>query len=169
VLDDGRLTDGQGRLVNFKNTVIIMTSNIGSHLLLDSLKATGQVSDTVREDVLTLLRSKYRPEILNRIDEIVVFDPLDKSLLGKIAVTCLDEVKDRLTKKKINLEWTDALIAHLNEQEYDPSQGARGMKSFIKKSVESEIATAIVHNHEAKTFKIDIEDGKVKIHPVGDI
>lgn len=169
VLDDGRLTDGQGRLVNFKNTVIIMTSNIGSHLLLDSLKATGQVSDAVRENVLALLRSKYRPEILNRIDEIVVFDPLDKSLLGKIAVTCLDEVKARLAKKKISLEWTDALITHLNDQEYDPSQGARGMKSFIKKSVESEIATAIVHNHEAKTFKIDIEDGKVKIHPVADI
>ena len=168
VLDDGRLTDGQGQVVNFKNTIIIMTSNIGSHLLLDALSTTGEVSETVRSQVVSLLKAKYRPEILNRIDDIVVFDPLTKDLLGKIAVTCLEEVKDRLKKKKIKLEWTDNLIDYLNDQEYDPSQGARGMKSFVKKNVETDIAGAIVRNHDASGFKIDVIEGEVKIQPMDD-
>ncbi len=168
VLDDGRLTDGQGRVVNFKNTIIIMTSNIGSHLLLDALTASGTVSQEVRDKVVDLLRAKYRPEILNRIDEIVVFDPLDSDLLSKIAVSCLQEVKDRLAKKKIELEWTEDLITHINSQEYDPSQGARGMKSYVKKYIETEIASAIVHNHDAKAFKIDVAESTVKIHPLED-
>ena len=168
VLDDGRLTDGQGRIVNFKNTVIIMTSNIGSHLLLDSLNATGEVSDPVREQVITLLRAKYRPEILNRIDDIVVFDPLSKDLLGKIAVTCLEEVKARLKKKKIEISWTQDLIAHLNSQAYDPAQGARGMKAYVKKNVETHIASAIVKNHDKVKFSIDINDGEVKIDALED-
>ena len=166
VLDDGRLTDGQGRVVNFKNTIIIMTSNIGSHLLLEALSSTGEVSSAVREQVITLLRAKYRPEILNRIDEIVVFNPLSKDLLGKIAITCLEEVRDRLSKKKIKIEWTDQLIQYLNSQQYDPSQGARGMKSFVKKHVETDIASAIVHNHDVSSFKIDVVDDKVQIQPV---
>ena len=166
VLDDGRLTDGQGRVVNFKNTIIIMTSNIGSHLLLEALSSTGEVSNAVREQVITLLRAKYRPEILNRIDEIVVFNPLSKDLLGKIAITCLEEVRDRLSKKKIKIEWTDQLIQYLNSQQYDPSQGARGMKSFVKKHVETDIASAIVHNHDVSSFKIDVVDDKVQIQPV---
>ena len=166
VLDDGRLTDGQGRVVNFKNTIIIMTSNIGSHLLLEALTSTGEVSDSVRENVITLLRAKYRPEILNRIDEIVVFNPLSKDLLGKIAITCLEEVRDRLSKKKIKIEWTDQLIQYLNSQQYDPSQGARGMKAFVKKNVETDIASAIVHNHDVSSFKIDVVDDKVQIQPV---
>ena len=166
VLDDGRLTDGQGRVVNFKNTIIIMTSNIGSHLLLEALSSTGEVSDSVREQVITLLRAKYRPEILNRIDEIVVFNPLSRDLLGKIAVTCLEEVRDRLAKKKIKIEWTDELIQYLNSQQYDPSQGARGMKSFVKKHVETDIAGAIVRHHDVANFKIDVIDGEVKIEPL---
>ena len=166
VLDDGRLTDGQGRVVNFKNTIIIMTSNIGSHLLLEALSSTGEVSEEVREQVVTLLKAKYRPEILNRIDEIVVFNPLSKDLLGKIAVTCLEEVRDRLAKKKIKIEWTDELIEYLNSQQYDPSQGARGMKSFVKKHVETDIAGAIVRHHDITNFKIDVADGKVQIQPV---
>ena len=169
VLDDGRLTDGQGRMVNFKNTIIIMTSNIGSHLLLEALTSTGEVSDAVRENVITLLRAKYRPEILNRIDEIVVFNPLSKDLLGKIAITCLEEVRDRLSKKKIKIEWTDQLIQYLNSQQYDPSQGARGMKAFVKKHVETDIASAIVHNHDVSSFKIDVVDDKVQIQPVENI
>ena len=168
VLDDGRLTDGQGRMVNFKNTIIIMTSNIGSHLLLNALSTTGKVSGAVRDQVSALLRSKYRPEILNRIDEVVIFDPLGKDLLRKIAVTCLEEVKNRLAKKKIKLEWTDALIEYLNDQEYDPSQGARGMKAFVKKNVETDIAGAIVRHHDVTGFQIDVVDGEVKIHPLQD-
>jgi ATP-dependent Clp protease ATP-binding subunit ClpB len=168
VLDDGRLTDGQGRVVNFKNTIIIMTSNIGSHLLLEELSSTGGVSQAVRDQVISLLRAKYRPEILNRIDDIAVFDPLTKDLLGKIAVTCLEEVKDRLAKKRIKLEWTESLIDHLNMQEYDPSQGARGMKAFVKKHIETDIAGAIVRNHDAAGFKIDVVDSEVKIQPMSD-
>ena len=168
VLDDGRLTDGQGRVVNFKNTVIVMTSNIGSHLLLEALSSTGEVSPAVRDQVISLLKAKYRPEILNRIDDIVVFDPLTKDLLGKIAVTCLEEVKDRLSKKKINLAWSENLITYLNNQEYDPAQGARGMKAFVKKNIETDIAGAIVKNHDAAGFKIDVVEGEVKIQPLSD-
>jgi len=169
VLDDGRLTDGQGRVVNFKNTIIIMTSNIGSHLLLKSLQETGEVSDDVRNQVLELLKSKYRPEILNRIDEIVTFDPLGKDLLKKIANTCLEEVKHRLSKKKIDIEWSDSLISYIMEQEYDPVQGARGMKSYVKKNVETHIASAIVKHHDITKFKIDVVENQVKIQPVEDI
>jgi len=168
VLDDGRLTDGQGRIVNFKNTVIVMTSNIGSHILLDALSSTGEVSQSVRDQVIALLKAKYRPEILNRIDDIVVFNPLPKELLGKIAITCLEEVRARMSKRKISLEWTDALIDYLNSQEYDPSQGARGMKAFVKKNIETDIAGTIVRHHDASALKIDVIDGEVKIQPLGD-
>ena len=89
-----------------------------------------------------------------------------KDLLGKIAVTCLEEVRDRLAKKKIKIEWTDELIEYLNSQQYDPSQGARGMKSFVKKHVETVIAGAIVRHHDITNFKIDVAGGKVQIQPV---
>jgi ATP-dependent Clp protease ATP-binding subunit ClpB len=169
VLDDGRLTDGQGNVVDFKNTVIIMTSNIGSHLLLDSLQQTGQVSDQTREAVVSLLRKKYRPEILNRIDEIAVFDPLGNDMLGKIASSCLSEIKERLAKKKLQLEWTDNLIDYVNSQEYDPSQGARGMKTFIKKTVETALASAMVAHYDCPGFRADVVDGEVKIEPLENI
>jgi ATP-dependent Clp protease ATP-binding subunit ClpB len=169
VLDDGRLTDGQGNVVDFKNTVIIMTSNIGSHLLLDALQQTGEVSDQTREAVTSLLRKKYRPEILNRIDEIAVFDPLGNDMLGKIASSCLNEIKERLAKKKMTLEWTDNLIDYINKQEYDASQGARGMKSFIKKTVETSLASAMVAHYDCTGFKVDVVDGEVKIDPLENI
>ena len=169
VLDDGRLTDGQGNVVDFKNTVIIMTSNIGSHLLLDSLQQTGQVSDQTREAVVSLLRKKYRPEILNRIDEIAVFDPLGSDMLGKIASSCLSEIKERLAKKKLQLEWTDNLIDYVNSQEYDPSQGARGMKTFIKKTVETALASAMVAHYDCPGFRADVVDGELKIEPLENI
>ena len=145
-----------------------MTSNIGSHILLDALSSTGEVSQSVRDQVIALLKAKYRPEILNRIDDIVVFNPLPKELLGKIAITCLEEVRARMSKRKISLEWSDALIDYLNSQEYDPSQGARGMKAFVKKNIETDIAGTIVRHHDASALKIDVIDGEVKIQPLGD-
>ncbi len=169
VLDDGRLTDGQGRLVDFKNTIIIMTSNIGSHLLLEDLTKTGSVADKTKDQVVGLLKSKYRPEILNRIDDIVVFNPLKKEMLTKIADSCLKEVRDRLRKKKIEIEWGDDLLEYINSQSYDASQGARGMKSFVKKSVETAIATEIVNHHDVSRFVASVDDGKVKIEPIKDI
>ena len=129
VLDDGRLTDGQGRLVDFKNTIVIMTSNVGSQKILKYRGSTlGELYDRMKDEVLAELRKVFRPEFLNRIDEIIVFHPLDTTQLKKIVDIQLGRVRDRLADRKITLTLTDAAKTHLVEVGHDPVYGARPLK-----------------------------------------
>src|SRR5438046_1012017 len=132
VLDDGRLTDGQGRTVNFKNTVIIMTSNIGSHLILEMRDADERSYQRMREQVLEALRRQFRPEFLNRVDEIVVFRALTEAELAKIVDIQLEGLRRRLAERRITIEISDEARAHLARIGYDPIFGARPLKRVIQ-------------------------------------
>jgi ATP-dependent Clp protease ATP-binding subunit ClpB len=144
VLDDGRLTDGQGRTVNFKNTVIIMTSNIGSQLILEMRGSDDRTYQRMREQVLEALRRQFRPEFLNRVDEVVVFRALTEAELGRIVEIQLDGLRKRLTERRITLEVTDAAKTHLARVGYDPVFGARPLKRAIQREVETPVARLIV-------------------------
>jgi ATP-dependent Clp protease ATP-binding subunit ClpB len=144
VLDDGRLTDGQGRTVNFKNTVIIMTSNIGSQLILEMRGSDERTYQRMREQVLEALRRQFRPEFLNRVDEVVVFRALTEAELGRIVEIQLDGLRKRLVERRITLEVTDAAKTHLARVGYDPVFGARPLKRAIQREVETPGARLIV-------------------------
>ena len=142
VLDDGRLTDGQGRVVDFKNTIIIMTSNIGSDLILDA--ETDEQLKNIRENVDNLLKQTFRPEFLNRIDEIVMFGRLNKNCIVNIVKNQLERVQQRLEDRKINITFDDSAIDFLSEKGYDPLFGARPIKRAIQNYVENPLAKAIL-------------------------
>jgi ATP-dependent Clp protease ATP-binding subunit ClpB len=144
VLDDGRLTDGKGRTVNFKNTVIIMTSNIGSQLILEMRGSDDRTYQRMREQVLEALRRQFRPEFLNRVDEVVVFRALTEAELGRIVEIQLDGLRKRLADRRITLEVTDAAKTHLARVGYDPVFGARPLKRTIQREVETPVARLIV-------------------------
>ncbi len=148
ILDDGRVTDAQGRTVNFKNTVIIMTSNIGSpHLLEGGVTASGQITTDAREAVMREMRTHFRPEFLNRVDDIVLFKPLSKPEIEKIVRLQVEDVRKRLAERRIGLEFTEAAAAHVAEAAYDPVYGARPLKRFIQREVETRIGRAIIAGH----------------------
>jgi ATP-dependent Clp protease ATP-binding subunit ClpB len=164
VLDDGRLTDGQGRTVDFRNTVLIMTSNIGSHYLLDAITAQGEIPGEARELVLAELRSHFRPEFLNRIDDIVLFTPLTQAQIESIIELMLDELRERLQDRRITLEVSEAARRHIAVHGYDPVYGARPLRRFIAREVETRIARALLTDHipDAATIRIDLKgDGLV--------
>jgi ATP-dependent Clp protease ATP-binding subunit ClpA len=178
VLDDGRLTDGKGRTVNFKNTVIIMTSNIGSDLILDFGKTRGDIgfkdgdedethdSGSVKERVLGMLRDHFRPEFLNRVDEIVMFQALAKKDLSQIVDLQLADVVKRLHEnKKIDVEFTDRAKALVADKGYDPSFGARPLKRAIQDLILDELALKIVEGKikEGDTVKVDAAKDKIAI------
>ena len=164
LLDDGRLTDGQGRLIDFKNTVVIMTSNIGSHMLLDAIEKDGDVTEETREKVLDLLRSKYRPELLNRIDDIAVFNPLAESNLAGIAKNVLDDITRRLDKKGIEVEFDDQMYDKVAKETYDPTVGARAIRRWTQKNVEGALANAIITaGEDAGKFIVTLTDEGVDI------
>jgi ATP-dependent Clp protease ATP-binding subunit ClpB len=144
VLDDGRLTDGQGRTVNFKNTVIIMTSNIGSQLILEMRGADERTYQRMREQVLEALRRQFRPEFLNRVDEIVVFRALTEAELTKIVEIQLEGLRRRLAERRITLVVTDAARGQLARVGYDLVFGARPLKRVIQREVETPVARLIV-------------------------
>jgi ATP-dependent Clp protease ATP-binding subunit ClpB len=144
VLDDGRLTDGQGRTVNFKNTVIIMTSNIGSQLILEMRGADERTYQRMREQVLEALRRQFRPEFLNRVDEVVVFRALTEAELAKIVDIQLEGLRRRLGERRIQVEVTETAKAHLARAGYDPVFGARPLKRAIQREVETAAARLIV-------------------------
>jgi len=143
VLDDGRITDGQGRTVNFKNTIIILTSNVGAAPIVD---ADGDPSkqDEVRLRVLDLLRAKYRPEFLNRLDELVLFNPLHKRQLHHIARLLLQSLSERLALKAITLSLSDDAISVLADLGYSPEYGARPLKRVLQRELETPIARGII-------------------------
>ena len=143
VLDDGRITDSQGRTVDFKNTIIIMTSNLGSQYLLEGIE-DGQITQSARDGVMGLLRSQFRPEFLNRIDEIVFYKPLEKAELRSIVGLLTETLRRRLADKDITLELTDAAMDALAEAGFDPVYGARPLKRYMQSHLETMLARAIV-------------------------
>ncbi len=144
ILDDGRVTDSQGRTVNFKNTVIIMTSNIGSTHLLEGLGADNQIREDAREMVMMELRQHFRPEFLNRVDEIVLFKPLALEEIERIVDLLADELRNRLSIRDITLEITDRGRRHLAERGFDPVFGARPLRRFMQRELETRIGRAII-------------------------
>ena len=145
ILDDGRLTDGQGRVVNFKNTIIIMTSNIGSHLILEYHgQLRGEPYQQMKERVLDSLQHHFRPEFLNRVDEIIVFHSLTEEDLKKIVDIQLDRLRTRLAERRITLELTDEAKSHLAQAGYDPVYGARPLKRAIQREIETPLSRLIL-------------------------
>ncbi|SDI47215.1 ATP-dependent Clp protease ATP-binding subunit ClpB [Pseudobutyrivibrio sp. 49] len=158
VLDDGRITDSQGRTVDFKNTIIIMTSNLGSQYLLDGIdEATGEITDATNELVMNELRNSFRPEFLNRLDEIIMFKPLTKDNIGGIVDLILEELNQRLEDRQLKIELTSAAKQFVIDQGYDPVYGARPLRRFIQKNVETMAAKIILGGdiHEGSTITID--------------
>jgi ATP-dependent Clp protease ATP-binding subunit ClpB len=152
VLDDGRLTDNQGHTVDFRNTLVIMTSNIGSTLMLENINADGVFAEGTKEGVLEILHRHFRPEFLNRVDEIVLFTPLSIQQIGKIVHVQLDRLRARLHARSIELELDDAALRHIAEAAYDPVYGARPLKRYLQNAVETPLAKKIIAG--------DIADGE---------
>ncbi|MEG0378532.1 MAG: AAA family ATPase, partial [Eubacterium sp.] len=144
ILDDGRVTDSQGRTVDFKNTIIIMTSNIGSEYLLEGIDADGHIMLETEEAVMNSLKNYFRPEFLNRIDEIVLYKPLSRESIGQIVDLMMAELQKRLDDKRISVRLSDKAKAEIIEQGYDPSYGARPLKRFLQKNVETMIGKEIL-------------------------
>ena len=144
VLDDGRITDSQGRTVDFKNTIIIMTSNLGSDYLLEGIGADGEISDEARQNVNALLSRTFRPEFLNRLDEIVFYKPLTKDDIGRIIQLLIASLRKRLEEKTLELEITPEAVEKIIDEGYDPLYGARPLKRYLQAKVETVIARAIL-------------------------
>jgi ATP-dependent Clp protease ATP-binding subunit ClpB len=167
VLEDGRLTDGQGRTVNFKNTVIIMTSNIGSQLILEMRGSDERTYQRMRDQVMEALRRQFRPEFLNRVDEVVVFRALTEAELTRIVEIQLDGLRRRLGDRRITLEVTEPARAHLARVGYDPVFGARPLKRVIQREVETPIARLIVAGKLADggTVRVDAAGDGLRVEP----
>ena len=161
VLDDGRITDSQGRTVDFKNTILIMTSNIGSAHLLDGIDENGNISKDAEEAVMNELRAGFRPEFLNRLDEIILFKPLTKSNIGEIIHLLMEDLNRRLVDKEVRVELSKEAEAYVVDHGFDPVYGARPMKKKKKKTVETEAAKLILADRvrAGDTILIDVENG----------
>jgi ATP-dependent Clp protease ATP-binding subunit ClpB len=155
LLEDGRLTDAQGRTVDFRNTVVIMTSNIGSMHLLEGLTGDGQIPDVARDRVMADLRGHFRPEFLNRIDEIVLFKPLTLAEIERIVDLQMASVHRRLADRRITIEMTEPARVLIAREGYDPVYGARPLRRFIQREVETRIARALIAG--------DIQDGSTVV------
>ena len=163
ILDDGRVTDSQGRTVDFKNTIIILTSNLGSDYILDGINEQGEISAEARGNVSKLLKSHFRPEFLNRLDEIVFYKPLTKKEIFPIIDLMLNSLRNRLKSKQLDLEVTDAAKTYIADNGYDPVYGARPLKRFIQSSLETMIAKKIIADDIAPytTLTVDYENGSL--------
>ncbi|GAG25495.1 unnamed protein product, partial [marine sediment metagenome] len=160
ILDDGRLTDGQGRTVNFKNTVIIMTSNIGSSYLQGM--SSGRRQD-IENKVMSALRAQFAPEFLNRIDEVIIFNPLGKEEIRRIVDIQLSEVNQRLKEKDLKLEYSEKAKNYLAEKGFDPDYGARPLKRVIQREVLDPLAKYLLAGKfkEGTTIQIDLKDSRL--------
>ena len=161
VLDNGRITDSQGRTVDFKNTILIMTSNIGSAHLLDGIDENGNISKDAEEAVMNELRAGFRPEFLNRLDEIILFKPLTKSNIGEIIHLLMEDLNRRLVDKEVRVELSKEAEAYVVDHGFDPVYGARPMKRYLQKTVETEAAKLILADRvrAGDTILIDVENG----------
>ena len=166
VLDDGRITDSQGRTVDFKNTIIIMTSNLGSAHLLEGIDENGDINPACEEAVMNELRGHFRPEFLNRLDEIILFKPLTKNNIGNIIDLMMADVNKRLEDKELTIELTDAAKAYIVEHGYDPVYGARPLKRFLQKNVETMAARFILGGevHAGSVMVVDTDGNGLTIH-----
>ena len=166
VLDDGRITDSQGRTVDFKNTILIMTSNIGSPYLLEGIDENGEIKPEAQEQVMNDLRGHFRPEFLNRLDEIILFKPLTKDNIGGIVDLMVKELSDRLADQELSLELTDAARTQVVENGYDPVYGARPLKRYLQNYVETLAAKKILSGdvHAGDTLVLDVKDGEFVIN-----
>ncbi len=165
VLDDGRITDSQGRTVDFKNTVIILTSNLGSPIILDAIEKSGEIGEETRREISLLLRQNFRPEFLNRLDETIIFKPLSKEDIAKIIDLTLDTLKKRLSSQRLTLEVTESAKAFIGENGYDVQFGARPLKRYVRQTVETLVAKKIIEGNisEGDTLTVDLDNDEIII------
>jgi ATP-dependent Clp protease ATP-binding subunit ClpB len=163
VLDDGRLTDGQGRTVDFRNTVIIMTSNIGSEYLVEDATADGEIKPDARERVMAVMRAHFRPEFLNRLDDIVMFKPLTEAEIEQIVDLMLQDLRDRLGERQMTLEVTAEATRYIARQGFDPIYGARPLRRFIAREVETRIGRALLAGdaREGAVIQVDCAESEL--------
>jgi len=169
ILDDGRLTDAQGRTVNFRNTIVIMTSNIGSLYLLDGVTDHGEIKPDAREHVFDELSHHFRPEFLNRVDDIVLFKPLTPSEIERIVVLLLEDVRSRLAERRVSLDIDEEARRHIARKGFDPVYGARPLRRFIAHDVETRIARALLAGEvrDGSTITVRVEDGELVVSASG--
>ena len=160
VLDDGRITDSQGRTVDFKNTVIILTSNLGSSYLLDGIDANGEITADARAAVEALLKQSFRPEFLNRLDEIVFYKPLTKDNITHIIDLIMKDLNGRLADKQLKCELTERAKNYIIETGYDPAFGARPLKRLVQRHVETLLARKIIADEvePGTTLTVDVDE-----------
>jgi ATP-dependent Clp protease ATP-binding subunit ClpB len=165
ILDDGRVTDSHGRTVSFKNTVIIMTSNIGAPYLLEGITRSGDITESARTSVMNELKTSFRPEFLNRVDDIVLFKPLHLDEVAKIAGLLAEQLKLRLKEQRITLNISDKALHFIAQAGYDPVYGARPLKRFLQRELETRVARAIIAGDvvEGGTLTVDLDDGKLTV------
>jgi ATP-dependent Clp protease ATP-binding subunit ClpB len=165
VLDDGRITDSQGHTVDFRNTVIIMTSNIGSAHLLDGVTANGEIKPDARVLVMSDLQSHFRPEFLNRVDDIVLFKPLGMAQIERIVELQFDDLRRRLAERQITVELTDAARELIAEQGFDPVYGARPLRRYISHEVETMVGRALIRGdvQDGATIRVDAQNGELVV------
>ena len=165
VLDDGRITDSQGRTVDFKNTIIILTSNLGSQFLLDGIQPDGEISQQARDQVNELLKRSFRPEFLNRLDEIVFYKPLTKDNVTHIIDLMVDELNRRLEDKQLTVRLTDQAKTHIIDEAYDPVYGARPLRRYLQHTVETLISRKIIADQvdPGQVLTVDCKDGQLTV------
>ena len=157
MLDDGRITDSQGRTVDFKNTIIILTSNLGSDSLLTGIDDNGEITDEAKNAVQMTLRASFRPEFLNRLDETIMFKPLSKDNITHIVDLQLADLNRRLADKELSVELTNEALDFVVKRGYDPAFGARPLKRFLEKSVETLVARVILEGNVSPGQKITVD------------
>jgi ATP-dependent Clp protease ATP-binding subunit ClpB len=161
ILDDGRITDSQGRLIDFKNTIVIMTSNLGSEIILE------HNNDKDRDNlVLSILKSKFRPELINRIDEIVIFNSLDKNAIYEVLDRIIEVVNEHLSNVKLNIKLTETAKNHIIDESYTEEFGARPIKRYVTKYIETLIAESLLNEkiHENDKLLIDYKNNNFEIN-----
>jgi ATP-dependent Clp protease ATP-binding subunit ClpB len=166
VLDDGRITDSQGRTVDFRNTIVIMTSNIGAqHLLTEARNSDGAIPEDVKDLVLAELRGRFRPEFLNRVDDIIVFAPLGLTQIESIVDLSMGDLARRLAERQIRLEVTPEARRLIAERGYDPLYGARPLRRYISHDIETRLGRALLSGsvQDGSTVRIDVRDGDIAV------
>ena len=163
VLDDGRITDSQGRTVDFKNTILILTSNLGSEYLLSGINPDGSIEDSARQQVEALLRRSFRPEFLNRLDEIVFYKPLTKENVTKIIDLQIEKLNSRLADQQITCRLTPAAKAFIVDAAYDPEFGARPLRRYVQHTVETMLSKKLLRGDvtTGSTVTVDCVDGEL--------
>ena len=165
IFDDGRLTDGQGRTVDFKNTVIIMTSNIGSHYLLEGISDSGELKEAAKNQVMTELRQHFRPEFLNRVDDIVLFKPLTLNEVEQIVGLLTKDLSRRLEERNITVEIADAARKFIAQSGYDPVYGARPLRRYLQRELETRIGRSLIAGDilDGATIRVDLKNGELNV------